>query len=89
MQVSEWKALAGLHRSTRKETAQKYYLRFPLASTAQRVKMQVSGGNIRCLNSADVSTESIVYSTTVLGIFDYITMLSDGYSSGYLKQPNK
>ena len=51
--------------------------------------MQVLGGTIRCLNSAEVSTESPVCSSAVLGIFDYIAMLSDGYGSGYLEQPNE
>lgn len=39
---------------------------------------------MQCLNSAKVFTESAVYSATVLGIFDYIAMMSDCYGLGYL-----
>lgn len=44
---------------------------------------------MQCLNSARVFTAHTVYSTTVLGIFDYIAMLSDCYGLGYLEQPNE
>lgn len=89
MQGSEQKAVSGLHNSMRRETAWKHCLRFPLFSATQWDKMQILGGSIRCLNSAKISTESVVYSTTVLGMFDYIAMLSDSYGSGYPEQPNK
>lgn len=51
--------------------------------------MQVLGGNTQSPSSAKVFTAYAVYSTTGLGIFDYIAMLSDCYGLGYLEQRNE